>query len=123
MKKMTILLTLLANMSYSQNFKDGDINIVTKEGITYIYFVNGNSEGFYLDGVFLKSYGVLRMPAANFNTFYEDIKTALKRSNTTIERDKYVVEKYDFSEDEVFFSVKDKVGTITKDQIRKLKDL
>jgi len=120
---MITLLTLLANMSYSQNFKDGDINIVTKEGITSIYFVNGNSEGFYLDGLFLKSYGVLRFPAADFNTFYEDVKTALKRSSTTIERDLYIVEKFSFSEDEVFFAVKDKVGTITKDQIRKLKDL
>jgi hypothetical protein len=123
MKKMTILLMMLANMSYSQNFKDGDINIITKEGITSIYFVNGNSEGFYLDGLFMKSYGVLRFPAANFNEFYEDIATALKRSKTSIGRDKYVVEKYDFSEDEVFFVVKDKVGTITKDQIEKLKDL
>lgn len=114
---------MLANMSYSQNFKDGDINIITKEGITSIYFVNGNSEGFYLDGLFMKSYGVLRFPAANFNEFYEDIATALKRSKTSIGRDKYVVEKYDFSEDEVFFVVKDKVGTITKDQIEKLKDL
>jgi hypothetical protein len=114
---------MLANMSYSQNFKDGDINIITKEGITSIYFVNGNSEGFYLDGLFMKSYGVLRFPAANFNAFYEDIATALKRSSTIIERDEYVVEKYDFSEDEVFFVVKDKVGTITEDQIKKLKDL
>ena len=123
MKKMIILLTLLANMSYSQNFKDGDINIVTKEGITSIYFVNGNSEGFYLDGLFLKSYGVLRFPAADFNTFYEDVKTALKRSSTTIERDLYIVEKFSFSEDEVFFNVKDKVGTITKQQIKQIKKL
>jgi|14BtaG_2_1085337.scaffolds.fasta_scaffold102033_1 hypothetical protein len=123
MKKVTILLTMLANMSYSQTFKDGDINIVTKEGITSIYFVNGNSEGFYLDGLFLKSYGVLKFPATYFSSFYEDLNYASKRSTVTIERDKYRVEKYSFSKDEVFFTVKDKVGTITKDQIRKLKDL
>jgi len=123
MKKMTIMLMMLANMSYSQNFKDGDINIVTKDGITSIYFVNGNSEGFYLDGLFLKSYGVLRIPYSNFSSFYEDLKSASKRSTVTIKREKYKVDKFSFSEDEVFFTVKDKIGTITKDQIRKLKDL
>ena len=123
MKQLTLLFILISSIGYTQNFKIDGLNITTKEGTTAIYFINGNSEGFYLDGKFMKSYGVLKLPSESFDSFIEDLEKASKKVSTTIERDLYIVEKFSFSEDEVFFAVKDKVGTITKDQIRKLKDL
>jgi hypothetical protein len=69
----------------------------------------------------MKSYGVLKLPSESFNSFIEDLEKASKKVSTTIERDLYTVEKFSFSEDEVFFNVKDKVGTITKQQINQIK--
>ena len=71
----------------------------------------------------MKSYGVLKLPSESFDSFIEDLEKASKKVSTTIERDLYIVEKFSFSEDEVFFNVKDKVGTITKQQIKQIKKL
>lgn len=114
---------LVSSLCWAQNFKVDGLNIITKEGTTVVYFINGNSEGFYLDGKFMKSYGVLKLPSENFDSFIEDLDKASKKVSTTIERDLYIVEKFSFSEDEVFFNVKDKVGTITKQQIKQIKKL
>ena len=123
MNKISLLLLLVSSFCYTQNFKIDGLNITTKEGTTAIYFINGNSEGFYLDGKFMKSYGVLKLPSESFDSFIEDLEKASKKVSTTIERDLYIVEKFSFSEDEVFFNVKDKVGTITKQQIKQIKKL
>jgi hypothetical protein len=123
MNKISLLLLLVSSLCWAQNFKVDGLNIITKEGTTVVYFINGNSEGFYLDGKFMKSYGVLKLPSENFDSFIEDLDKASKKVSTTIERDLYIVEKFSFSEDEVFFNVKDKVGTITKQQIKQIKKL
>ena len=123
MNKISLLLLLVSSLCYTQSFKIDGLNITTKEGTTAIYFINGNSEGFYLDGKFMKSYGVLKLPSESFDSFIEDLEKASKKVSTTIERDLYIVEKFSFSEDEVFFNVKDKVGTITKQQIKQIKKL
>jgi hypothetical protein len=120
MKKLTILFFLFSTICYTQSYRVEGLSISTKEDITSIYFKNGNSDGFYLDGVFMESYGVLKLPVDQFKQFIDDTLKASKKSSIEIQRDLYSVTKFDFSEDEIFFNVKDKVGTITKKQIKEI---
>ena len=120
MKKTALLLLLFTTLSWSQTYKEEGINISTKEGITSIYFKNGNSDGFYLDGVFMESYGVLKLPVNQFKQFIEDLSKISKKSKASLEKDLYTLNKFDFSENEIFFNVKDKIGTITRKQLKDL---
>ena len=123
MKKLTLLILLISSISWSQSFREPGLSISTKDGITSIYFKNGNSEGFYLDGEFIESYGVLKLPVEEFYFFIKDIQKASKKSQITIEREFYTISKFEFSEDEIFFAVGEKIGTITKKQFKTIEKL
>jgi hypothetical protein len=120
MKKITVLFFLFSTICYTQSYRVEGLSISTKEDITSIYFKNGNSDGFYLDGVFMESYGVLKLSVNQFKQFIEDTLKASKKSSIVIERDLYTVTRFDFSEDEIFFNVKDKVGTLTSKQLKEI---
>jgi hypothetical protein len=120
MKKIALLLLLFTPFSWSQTYKEGSINMLTKEGITSIYFKNGNSDGFYLDGVFMESYGVLKLNPQTFIEFIEDLSKISKKSEASLEKELYTLNKFNFSENEIFFTVKDKIGTITRKQLKEI---
>lgn len=118
MNKLILIFLLISSIGWSQSFREPGLSISTKDGITSIFFKNGNSEGFYLDGEFIESYGVLKLPVEEFYFFIKDVEKASKKKAITIDRELYSISKFDFSEDEIFFTVKDKVGTITKKQFK-----
>lgn len=120
MKKLTVLFLLFSTICYTQSYRVEGLTISTKEDITSIYFKNGNSDGFYLDGEFIESYGVLKLSIDQFKQFIEDNLKASKKSSIDIQRDLYSITRFDFSEDEIYFNVKDKVGTITKKQLKEI---
>lgn len=123
MKKLALLFLLISSIGWSQSFREPGLSISTKEGITSIFFKNGNSEGFYLDGEFIESYGILKLPVEEFYFFIKDVEKASKKKAITIDRELYSISKFDFSEDEIFFTVKDKVGTITIKQLKTIEKL
>ena len=68
----------------------------------------------------MESYGVLKLPVDQFIQFIEDLSKISKKSEANLEKELYTLNKFDFSKDEIFFNVKDKVGTITKAQLKDL---
>ena len=123
MKKLTLLFILISSISRSQTFREPGLSISTEDGTTSIYFKNGNSDGFYLDGEFIESYGVLKLPVEEFYFFIKDVVKASKKSQITIERELYSINTFEFLEDEIFFTVGEKVGTITKKQLKTIEKL
>jgi len=123
MKKLTLLFILISSISWSQTYREPGLSISTEDGTTSIYFKNGNSDGFYLDGEFIESYGVLKLPVEEFYFFIKDVVKASKKSQITIERELYSINTFEFSDDEIFFTVGEKVGTITKKQLKTIEKL
>ena len=123
MKKLALLFILISSISWSQTFRETGLSISTEDGTTSIYFKNGNSDGFYLDGEFIESYGVLKLPVEEFYFFIKDVVKASKKSQITIERELYTINTFEFLEDEIFFTVGEKVGTITKKQLKTIQKL
>ncbi len=68
----------------------------------------------------MESYGVLKLPVDQFIQVIEDLSKISKKSEASLERELYTLNKFDFSENEIFFNVKDKVGTITRKQLKEL---
>lgn len=123
MKQFTLLFLLISSIGWSQSFREPGLSISTQDGITSIYFKNGNSDGFYLDGEFIESYGVLKLPVEQFYFFIKDVAKASKKTQITIERELYTINTFEFSEDEIYFTVGEKVGTINKKQLKTIEKL
>ena len=123
MKQLTLLFILISYIGWSQSFREPGLSIATKDGTTSIYFKNGNSEGFYLDGEFIESYGVLKLPVEEFYFFIKDLEKASKKKTITIERELYTINTFEFSDDEIYFTVGEKVGTINKKQLKTIEKL
>ena len=119
-----MLLLFVNTIGWSQNYSEKGLSIKTNNENTFITFKDGNSEDFYLNGQLLSPYGRLKLNSSQYGLFIEDLKKALNRITSSIERDEYALNKFEFSEDEVFFTVfdnvvnKEKIGTITRKQIK-----
>ncbi len=124
MKKIALLLLLICNIGWSQTYLVEGLTITKTSEKIFITFKNGNEEGFYLNGQFLNSYGRLILSFQEYELFKEDISKVARKNTANIKREAYVVNKFEFSEDEVFFTVfdkvvnKEKIGSITKKQIK-----
>ena len=123
MKQFILLFLLISSIGWSQSFREPGLSISTQDGTTSIYFKNGNSDGFYLDGEFIESYGVLKLPVEQFYFFIKDVTKASKKTQITIERELYTINTFEFSEDEIYFTVGEKVGTINKKQLKTIEKL
>ena len=58
-----------------------------------------------------------------FYFFIKDVTKASKKTQITIERELYTINTFEFSEDEIYFTVGEKVGTINKKQLKTIEKL
>lgn len=120
---LNLVIIFFYTLGWSQ-YKVEGLNIVEKENQKVIYFVNQNSEGFYLpDGKFIKSYGRIKFSQVEFNQFREDLKKISKKESGSLKRSNYELNTFEFNDNEVYFSVKEKIGSITKKQIKEILNL
>ena len=129
MNRIALFLLLGSTIGWTQNYSEKGLNIKTEKERTIITFIDGNAEVFYLNGQQLSPYGRLKLNSEQYMLLIEDLKKALKKNAATIKRNEYELNKFNFSEDEVFLTVydnvvdKQKVGTITREQIKIIEKL
>lgn len=129
MNKIAMLLLFVNTIGWSQNYSEKGLSIKTNNENTFITFKDGNSEDFYLNGQLLSPYGRLKLNSGQYVLLIEDLRKAIKNTTSNIKRDEYELNKFEFSEDEVFLTVYDnvvnreKVGTITRNQIKIIEKL
>lgn len=120
MTRITLLLMLLSTIATAQMSNTLDFRAYEKEDGIHIYFKNNNSDGFYLDGEFFDSYGKIVLPKEEFISMLEAAAKLVKRTEGSLEREKYRLDKYSFEDDVVYFGVREKIGSLTKDKIKEL---
>ena len=121
MTRLNLLVILFSIISTAQMKDTADFRAYDKEDGIHIYFKNNNSDGFYLDGEFFDSYGKIVLPKEEFISMLEAAAKLVKRTEGSIEREKYRLDKYSFEDDEVYFGVREKIGSLTKDKIKELR--
>lgn len=112
---------LISTIATAQMSNTLDFRAYEKEDGIHIYFKNNNSDGFYLDGEFFDSYGKIILPKEEFISMLEAAAKLVKRTEGSLEREKYRLDKYSFEDDEVYFGVREKIGSLTKDKIKELR--
>ena len=94
MTRLNLLVILFSIISTAQMKDTADFRAYDKEDGIHIYFKNNNSDGFYLDGVFFDSYGKIVLPKEEFISMLEAAAKLVKRTEGSIEREKYRLDKY-----------------------------
>lgn len=121
MRRITLLLILFSTIATAQMSNAIDFRAYEKEDGIHIYFKNNNSDGFYLDGVFFDSYGKIVLPKDEFISMLEAAAKLVKRTEGSVKREKYTLDKYSFEDDVVYFGVKEKIGSLSRDKIKELR--
>ncbi len=121
MTRIPLLLILVSFITTAQMKETYDLKAIDKEDGIHIFFKNNNSDGFYLDGVFMYSYGKIILSKEQVLVLLNDAGKLVRKDSGVIQNELYILEKFDFDEDTVFLVVKEKIGSLTKDRIKELK--
>ena len=121
MTRIPLLLILISFISTAQMKDTYTLKTIDKDDGVHIYFKNNNSDGFYLDGLFLYSYGKLILPLDQLLILLDDASKLVRKQDGVIENELYTLEKFSFDDETVFLVVKEKIGSLTKDKIKELK--
>jgi hypothetical protein len=123
-KLQLIILLLTSSLLSSQNFVGKNFRLSTDSGNVVITFEDQNSDGVYIGGVLTKSFGKLTITKKEFQTkFISNLKKISDKKDYEIVEDSYRLDKYSFDTESVFLQVGNKIGSITKEEIKKLRKL
>jgi|14_taG_2_1085336.scaffolds.fasta_scaffold00591_14 hypothetical protein len=122
MTRITLLLLLFTSLINAQMADTYDLKAYDKDDGVHVYFKNNNSDGFYLDGKFMYSYGKIILSTEEFLAMLEQAAKLIRKSSGFVDNSSYTLEKFDFADDEVYLGVKEKVGTLTKSKLKELRN-
>ena len=106
---------------FSQTFQGEDFKLTTENNISTFTFEDKNSNGSYIDGILVKSYLRISFTRKELNKLFSELKKASKKESITIETEKYVIDKYEWDDDEdIFITVGNKIGQISDKEVKKL---
>ena len=123
-KVFLFILLLTSSLLSSQNFVGENFRLSADSGNVVITFEDQNSDGTYIGGVLTKSFGKLTITKKEFQTkFIPNLKKISGKNDYEIVEDPYRLDKYSFDTESVFLQVGNKIGSITKEEIKKLRKL
>ena len=106
---------------FSQSFKGEDFKLTTENNISTFTFEDKNSNGSYIDGILVKSYLRISFTRKELDKLISELKKASKKKSITIETEKYIIDKYEWDDDEdIFIAVGNKIGQISEKEVKKL---
>jgi len=125
---MKFLLALLFSVSmFSQTvFENEKGNTkITLEDNKYIITFDDENDPVLFDenGMFIQAKGKLELTDKEFKQFISNIGKVMKKSEGNIGTDKYDLDKFSFVKDTVFLWVNSKIGSFSKQDLKKLKNL
>ena len=125
MNKLNIIILLLTcSLLNSQNFVGEKFRLSTDGDNSVITFENLNADkATYVGGQLVKSYGKLTLSNSQYKSFISNLKKISGKGDYEIVEEIYRLDKYTFDKDIVFVGVGDKIGSITRDEIKQLRKL
>ena len=123
-KVLLFILLLSSSLLSSQSFVGEKFRLSSDSGNVVITFEDQNSDGIYIGGVLTKSFGKLTITKKEFQTkFISNLKKISGKKDYKIVEDSYRLDKYSFDTESVFLQEGNKIGSITKEEIKKLRKL
>ena len=119
--KNIIIFLLFGVFGFSQDIKGESFTLNTIDGISTFTFEDKNSNGSYIDGILIKSYLRISFTRKELDKLFSELKKASKKGSIVIETEKYVIDKYEWDDDEdIFITVGNKIGQISDKEVKKL---
>jgi len=104
-----------------QYFEGDKFKLTTENEISTLTFEDTNSDGTYLDGQLIKSFGRVSLNKKEFSDFIVNLKKVSKKSEITLVSEKYILDKYGWdSTKSVYIAVGNKIGEMSRAEVKEL---
>ena len=123
MRKLFLIVTpfFFSSILQGQYFEGDKFKLTTENEISTLTFEDTNSDGTYLDGQLIKSFGRVSLNKKEFSDLLVNLKKVSKKSEITLTAEKYILDKYGWdSTKSVYIAVGNKIGEMSKAEVKQL---
>ena len=123
MRKLFLIVTpfFFSSILQGQYFEGDKFKLTTENEISTLTFEDTNSDGTYLDGQLIKSFGRVSLNKKEFSDLLVNLKKVSKKSEITLTAEKYILDKYGWdSTKSVYIAVGNKIGEMSRAEVKKL---
>jgi len=123
MRKLFLIVTpfFFSSILQGQYFEGDKFKLTTENEISTLTFEDTNSDGTYLDGQLIKSFGRVSLNKKEFSDFLVNLKKVSKKSEITLTSENYILDKYGWdSTKSVYIAVGNKIGEMSKAEVKQL---
>ena len=123
MRKLFLIVTpfFFSSILQGQYFEGDKFKLTTENEISTLTFEDTNSDGTYLDGQLIKSFGRVSLDKKEFSDLLVNLKKVSKKSEITLTAEKYILDKYGWdSTKSVYIAVGNKIGEMSRAEVKQL---
>ena len=123
MRKLFLIVTpfFFSSILQGQYFEGDKFKLTTENEISTLTFEDTNSDGTYLDGQLIKSFGRVSLNKKEFSDLLVNLKKVSKKSEITLPAEKYILHKYGWdSTKSVYIAVGNKIGEMSRAEVKQL---
>lgn len=123
MRKLFLIVTpfFFSSILQGQYFEGDKFKLTTENEISTLTFEDTNSDGTYLDGQLIKSFGRVSLNKKEFSDLLVNLKKVSKKSEITLTAEKYILDKYGWdSTKSVYIAVGNKIGEMSRSEVKQL---
>ncbi len=123
MRKLFLIVTpfFFSSILQGQYFEGDKFKLTTENEISTLTFEDTNSDGTYLDGQLIKSFGRVSLNKKEFSDLLVNLKKVSKKSEITLTAEKYILDKYGWdSTKSVYIAVGNKIGEMSRPEVKQL---
>lgn len=123
MRKLFLIVTpfFFSSILQGQYFEGDKFKLTTENEISTLTFEDTNSDGTYLDGQLIKSFGRVSLNKKEFSDLLVNLKKVSKKSEITLTAEKYILDKYGWdSTKSVYIAVGNKIGEMSRAEVKQL---
>ena len=104
-----------------QYFEGDKFKLTTENEISTLTFEDTNSDGTYINGQLIKSFGRVSLDKKEFSDLLVNLKKVSKKSEITLTTENYILDKYDWdSTKSVYITIGKKIGEISTAEVKQL---
>ena len=123
MRKLFLIVTpfFFSSILQGQYFEGDKFKLTTENEISTLTFEDTNSDGTYINGQLIKSFGRVSLDKKEFSDLLVNLKKVSKKSEITLTTENYILDKYDWdSTKSVYITIGKKIGEISTAEVKQL---
>ena len=123
MRKLFLIVTpfFFSSILQGQYFEGDKFKLTTENEISTLTFEDTNSDGTYINGQLVKSFGRVSLNKKEFSDLLVNLKKISKKSEIALTTENYILDKYDWdSTKSVYITIGKKIGEMSRAEVKQL---